>query len=234
MKGLSLGMTVADEIRYLIVSGTIKEGEKLPSERELCKTYGVQRLTLRESLQSLIRENYIYKKSRQGYYVSPKRIMNSAYLLLSTTQGYQQSDGNVLTLSFSRKETDKEIGRKMKLLIGTPIYELDRLCLQCDQPICVERLYFQVEKFPNLEAYYKPGNSVYKTLERAYGIAIKTSNQEIIPCFADPQIAHLLQIEEGELVVLRKGWELDSNETPIYYSEAFMNYQRVGFFDHGE
>jgi len=44
---------VTTQIRELVLSGRIKPGQKLPSERELCETLSVSRPTLREALRSL-------------------------------------------------------------------------------------------------------------------------------------------------------------------------------------
>ncbi len=44
---------VAEQIRKLILAGTLKPGDKLPSERELSKAIGVGRLSLREGLRIL-------------------------------------------------------------------------------------------------------------------------------------------------------------------------------------
>lgn len=58
---------VADRIRELIVAGELKEGDKLPPERDLAKQMGVGRPVLRESLRTL--ENagmLILKKGKYG------------------------------------------------------------------------------------------------------------------------------------------------------------------------
>lgn len=58
---------VADRIRELIVAGELKEGDKLPPERDLAKRMGVGRPVLRESLRTL--ENagmLVLKKGKYG------------------------------------------------------------------------------------------------------------------------------------------------------------------------
>ena len=44
---------IADQIRALIVEGRLKNGDKLPSERELSTLLGVGRISLREGLRIL-------------------------------------------------------------------------------------------------------------------------------------------------------------------------------------
>jgi GntR family transcriptional repressor for pyruvate dehydrogenase complex len=49
----SLGEQVTDEIQRLMLTGKLKEGEKLPSERELCELFGVSRTVIREAIRIL-------------------------------------------------------------------------------------------------------------------------------------------------------------------------------------
>lgn len=44
---------VADQIKQAIYNGDLKPGDRLPSERDLCQTFGVGRPTIREALRTL-------------------------------------------------------------------------------------------------------------------------------------------------------------------------------------
>src|SRR5437868_15156919 len=45
--------SIADQIRQAIVTGQLKEGERLPPERELAEQFGVSRVTVRDALRAL-------------------------------------------------------------------------------------------------------------------------------------------------------------------------------------
>lgn len=53
VKATRVSQQVAEQIKNLILSGKLKPGEKLPSERELSKALGVGRLSLREGFRIL-------------------------------------------------------------------------------------------------------------------------------------------------------------------------------------
>lgn len=57
---------LADILREQIKTGKIKPGDKLMSESEMIKEYGVARLTVRESLNILVNEGLIEKKHGKG------------------------------------------------------------------------------------------------------------------------------------------------------------------------
>lgn len=59
-----LAKQVADEIRAAILDGRLKIEERLPSEEELAKRFGISRPTVREALKRLAAQNLI--RSRRG------------------------------------------------------------------------------------------------------------------------------------------------------------------------
>ncbi len=68
-------MTTADKIAYAILksieTGHLKEGQILPTERELAKKYAVNRSTIREALKMLETFRYVKKTSGIGTKIMP-------------------------------------------------------------------------------------------------------------------------------------------------------------------
>lgn len=63
-------ITIYKEIKKLILNGTLKKEEKLPSKRDLAKNLGVSINTIMTSYNLLLNEGYIYAKEKSGYYVN--------------------------------------------------------------------------------------------------------------------------------------------------------------------
>ncbi|USD67312.1 FadR/GntR family transcriptional regulator [Vibrio sp. SCSIO 43136] len=63
---------VARQMARKILSGEIKQGEKLPSEVELCELFGVSRTALRESTKLLNAKGLIESKPKVGTRVRPR------------------------------------------------------------------------------------------------------------------------------------------------------------------
>ncbi|WP_432662926.1 FadR/GntR family transcriptional regulator [Wukongibacter baidiensis] len=71
----SLGSTpfnIAEYIKKEINEGRLKPGDKLPSERELVKTLGVSRSSVREAIKSLTTMGYLEPIKRRGTFISEK------------------------------------------------------------------------------------------------------------------------------------------------------------------
>jgi len=60
---------VTNHIIDLITKGALKPGDKLPSEHEMTKIFGISRISLREGLKLLEARGYIESQDRQGKFV---------------------------------------------------------------------------------------------------------------------------------------------------------------------
>jgi DNA-binding FadR family transcriptional regulator len=60
---------VTNQIIDLITKGTLKPGDKLPSEHEMTRLFGISRISLREGLKLLEARGYIESQDRRGKFV---------------------------------------------------------------------------------------------------------------------------------------------------------------------
>ncbi len=62
------------QIKALIISGGLKEGDKLPSIRVLAKDLGISVITTRRAYDELEQEGYINTVPGKGSYVAPQNL----------------------------------------------------------------------------------------------------------------------------------------------------------------
>lgn len=72
-------LRIAEEYKEKIKNNQLKANWPLPSEAALCESFQVSRLTLRKSLQLLMKEGFIYLLPGKGYYV--REINNDRFSL---------------------------------------------------------------------------------------------------------------------------------------------------------
>ncbi|EHL17466.1 hypothetical protein HMPREF9628_00576 [Peptoanaerobacter stomatis] len=80
-------LRVADKIKQKIFSGSIKIGDKLPTERELAQRYNVGRPSIREAIRSLENLGLVETLQGSGTYVrnnTEKIILNSFDIIYNT------------------------------------------------------------------------------------------------------------------------------------------------------
>ena len=63
---------VKDGLRRLMVSGAIREGEKLPSVRSMATTLAINPNTIQRAYEALEREGYVYTVSGRGTFAAPQ------------------------------------------------------------------------------------------------------------------------------------------------------------------
>lgn len=62
---------IKDKIKDLIISGAIKENDKVPSVRELASMLAINPNTIQKAYKELENEGYIYSQRAKGSFVSP-------------------------------------------------------------------------------------------------------------------------------------------------------------------
>lgn len=76
---------VVAEIERLILSGELREGEKFPTEAELCRAFGVSRSVIRDAVRTLSARGLLHVQHGQGTVIDPpgeSTVANALILFL--------------------------------------------------------------------------------------------------------------------------------------------------------
>lgn len=80
---ISMALTLTDQLteqlKASIDEAGLKPGSKLPSEHELCRQYGVSRVTVRAALEQLVRDGLITKRQGKGAFVRQRAFQESVF-----------------------------------------------------------------------------------------------------------------------------------------------------------
>jgi GntR family transcriptional regulator, arabinose operon transcriptional repressor len=78
---------VKEKITEWITSGAVKPGEKIYSENELVKMFGVSRHTIRQAVGDLVHEGWLYREQGAGTFCSLKKEPAGPQVQISNTNG---------------------------------------------------------------------------------------------------------------------------------------------------
>lgn len=215
-----------EKLLFLIVKNNYPPHFKLPSERELSERWGLNRMTLRSAIDRLIAENVLYSKGGSGTYVAEPKLVRDLHYLSSLTSQINKIDQTLRTRFISLRivESTKKISIKLKVPIGTQIYELIRLRIINDIPATLETIYLPKQLYPNLERFDFGNTSLYDILEKNFGVIPDCGQESISVTYVTEEEASLLEINEGDPIFFITGATSDVDGSVIeYYRSLFRN-----------
>lgn len=169
-----------DIIIEKIENGEYKGNDKVNSERELCQKYDISRSTVRQAIQELTREGYLYSVQGKGTFISPEKFKQNLLNFYSFTEEMKKQGKTPKSkvLDFEIINSDEILSEKMKINKGEKLLKFTRLRLADDIPMMLETTYLSFLKFPYITKEQLEKNALYDILNDIYNIKL-TSAEEI-------------------------------------------------------
>lgn len=189
-----------DLIVEKIENGILQEHDKLPSERELCEIYDVSRTTVRQTMQELEKEGYIYKKHGKGSFVSPHVYNQSLVKFYSFTEEmkkYGKSPSSKV-VSLLVMECGNKMSKILNIDIEEEVYQITRLRLADGEPMLFETSYIPVHLFPYLTKAQLEQTPMYEIFRKKYNVQITKAVENFRAVATNDKEAQWLQIQAGE------------------------------------
>ncbi len=179
---IPLYIQIKDYLHQQIRSAVFPGGSKLPSERDLSLELGVSRMTVRQALQALVKEDAIYSRTGKGYYVRQPRIDQELGVLTSFSEEVLQR-GLLPTSRVILAELQlatAEIVEPLRLSLGAEVVVLRRVRLADNTPIALENAFLVHELCPGiLQGHDFSRESLYKILREVYNCPLNWAKQWI-------------------------------------------------------
>lgn len=68
---------ICEKTKELIISGALRENDKIPSVRELAAILAINPNTIQKAYKELENEGYIYSQKARGNFVSPREVVDT-------------------------------------------------------------------------------------------------------------------------------------------------------------
>jgi len=224
----SLYLTVKDEIEELIVKGTFKPGDQLPSEYDLSKKYGVSRMTLREALRALEEEGLVAKKQGLGTFVktTAQRIKSILDVNYGVTEMIKNMGFRPGTQEKNVEEVfaDSHMVKALNVKEGTKIIALERVRTADKIPVAYTLDMIPVTVLPNMNDLKDLGESIYDFLQEKCNINLSSSMARLFSTKATRKLADKLRIKLNSPLFLLEQTDTDQAGSPVVFSrEYFVN-----------
>jgi len=200
----------------------LEEDEKLPTEKELCERFNISRVTVRQALQELENEDYIYKIQGKGTFVSPKRLQQDLLKFYSFTNEMKKIGKTPSTkvLDFKIVEPDKKISDILKVNKGEQVYKFVRLRLSDNVPMMLETSYIPYNMFPGISKKSLEENPLYSILIDEYNTEFSKAEESFRATLLSEEEAEILNYVEGGSAILLERYTYDNNSKIIEYTKS--------------
>ena len=200
---------IAQSLISDIQSGNLSIKDRIPTENELTKKFGVSRHTIREAMRILSDMNLIERQPGHG------TIIKS----LDTKSNFTQSINSLTEILRYPEETNLEIHNSNIINIDEETASIIdgksgdrwrkisglRSVINSQKPICWSDIFVR-EDFSGIEEKIgsRPG-PVYQLIEKEFGVEIKTVKVKIFASIVPEDISEKLEVEIGSpaLTVVR-------------------------------
>jgi GntR family transcriptional regulator len=229
--GQPLYVQIAEALLTRIETGELSAGARLPPERELSETLGVNRLTLRRALRELEGRGLLRRRPGIGTFVAEPKIERRAGWLVSFTRGLEQrgyTPGTRL-LSIDTRPVDAGQAADLGLPVSAMVYVVVRLRTMNTEPVLLERYMLSKARFAGLERFDLESRSVFEVLESEYGAAIARARQSLEPVLASPAEAEWLSIASGAPLMLERRVSFDAHDRPVELGRDLYRGDRFRF-----
>lgn len=206
-----------------IANGVYKAGDKLPTELELSKKYGVSRVTVRGALAELAERNLLVRWRGKGTFVSGDKINKSIV--------------GVRSFSDLCAEIGCRPGAKVLKCVIEPAQEEDIEALQLEENanvIVTERVRFandvpvsfEISRFPERFSFLLQEDlndtSMFAIIREKYGISFGESRKMIELTYATHEISVYLQLPEAYPLLLITSVSCDTANIPAHRSFQYI------------
>lgn len=211
-----LYLHIKETLKKQILAGEYAPHERMPSESELMKKFGVSRITVRQALRDLHAEGLIFSSQGKGTFASKPKAMQDVQHLEGFDEAMQPKGYETSSRLVSIRETavHKDIQEKLGLKPRSKAVEVIRVRYLNRAPVSVDRSFFPLEIGRKLFSKDLSGD-IFPMLENKLGVSLGRAEISLEARPADAEVASFLELELGDPVMWVERLTRDSNDQPI-------------------
>lgn len=195
---------IKNDLKVLIVTGELRPGEKLPSEKQLTERYNASRVTVRQALDVLQSEQLIESFQCRGHFVKKPAVVQSLASYKGLREALSGTGHNVNSRIVKSRElmAGKKVAEALDIDIGDDVVELQRVRYLNQEPASFDISYFRRHVGLRLLKEDLSRRDLVDILESELGIPIGSAEICIGVTVPHAELLQQLQLEEGIPVLM--------------------------------
>lgn len=225
----ALHAVIREALMREITSGRLKPHDRLPSESELMRRFGVSRTTVRQALGALAADGLIFALQGKGSFVSlPKAAQTLARL-----EGFAEAMGAAGhevwndVVGFAEVPASREVSERLRLRRGAAVTEIRRVRHLDRAPISYEVTYLPTPIGARLAGADLARRDIFIVLENDLGLRLGRADLAVEAAGASVEVATRLGLAPAAPVLRIERLTHADDGTPVdfehlsYRGEAF-------------
>jgi GntR family transcriptional regulator len=222
--GVPLYRQIKDILRREVGEG-IADPQKPMTEELLLSRFGVSRAPIRQALQELASEGYVYRKQGKGTFpVTGTRVQRPADVRSGALYQYLSDRGlhpQGKVSGVERVEPPARIGDLLGLEAHERLLHFSRLISVEDEPLVEAEVYIRApDDFSPQASELEDQGSAFELLEREFGITVVRAEHEAWATAATPDHAAALGVSEGSPLLVIETIFFTTGDLPAGWRSA--------------
>ena len=219
---------IYSSISQKIENKVLKDGDKLPNEMDICKDYGISRITVRQAFRDLERNGYVYRERGRGTFVRRKIESHSLERFSSIVDELKkegvQIKGKILESLVIFP--DERIMEMIKLDQGEKVLYVRRVVYADGSPLYITKVHIPYSLTGKISKEILTNNSFMEIITGIYNLKFVHSKSILEPCIPDKETVQLLEMGENKKNVIhymQTYWTvMSTTETRIIYFQGLF------------
>lgn len=201
---LPLYHQLAELLGEQIRRGELEPGARLPSEPELSRAHRIGRPTVRQATELLVRKGLIERRRGSGTYVKAGPPQAADLLSLAGTLSSLEKVGLQFETRLLRRVSKAEVpgDEGSNPFRGRDAFFFARLSRVDGAPVLLERVFLDVDTFPDLARLPLAGQSLSRLLEERYFLKPTHAEQSFRVIFPSPEVRRPLELKKRDPLLL--------------------------------
>lgn len=225
---IPLYLQLKDSIKNAILTGVLKDKDKLPTEEFIGQVFNISRPVVRQAYQSLIDEGLITRHQGKGTFVNKKVHFSNIFFKKNFNEevilkGFKPNS-NILSIEIINREDIPAFS--LELPPYPQYYVFRRVRKADDTPICYEIFFLPTNLFKNVNQYIKNDMSITKVITEVYNFPNLLGECLISAIEVDESLISILKTDPGTVAIKFDILHYNHNRVPIFFKLSYFPAER--------